>query len=507
MVIIEMENGGVIKLELDEQAAPVTTANFIKLVREGFYDGLTFHRIIPGFMIQGGDPRGNGTGGSSERIVGEFSSNGYPNPIRHERGVISMARAMDPNSASSQFFIMHQDAPHLDGQYAAFGHVVEGMDVVDEIASVRTNFRDAPFTPVVMRRVYIEEAPKTKLGVNPIHLRREPHRQEYGKELNKAITLYEDPTRYPVEDLIALAQLQFKMMKEEDDEQRDLLHTQFMDKLESIKLIENAPERIWLWPEGKMPVNTPYVENDDYSFDHDPDFKPYYLEMLVSEDVQPVGAVILIAGGSHGIGSISECYQIGREFNELGYQCFILQCRPNGCPWSPQEVGADTARAIRLVRANAETYRIDPNHIAAAGFSNGGITVDFCIEYYSGNKAVQDYFPEYEPDELDAYNGGPDAYLCVYGPRHDGTPFNYTGVVYPPTFIAVGRDDHGAMKNLHYLYTSLHEHDIPVEIHTFAGHPHGFAGHKIFDGKGDPNFDLWVTHADYFMRDVYKNQK
>ena len=156
MVIIEMDNGGIIKIELDEKAAPVTVANFKKLVKEGFYDGLTFHRIIKGFMIQGGDPLGTGTGGSDENIVGEFAANGHDNPIRHTRGVISMARAMDPNSASSQFFIMHKDAPHLDGSYAAFGHVVEGLDTVDEIASVRTDMRDKPLTPVVMKRVYLE---------------------------------------------------------------------------------------------------------------------------------------------------------------------------------------------------------------------------------------------------------------------------------------------------------------------------------------------------------------
>jgi peptidyl-prolyl cis-trans isomerase B (cyclophilin B) len=157
MVIIEMADGGVIKLELDETAAPETTANFKKLVSEGFYDGLTFHRIIPGFMIQGGDPSGNGTGGSKQTIKGEFQSNGFKNPIKHTRGVISMARAMDPNSASSQFFIMHADAPHLDGMYAAFGHVVEGMDVVDKIASVKTDFRDKPQQPVVMKKVYLAD--------------------------------------------------------------------------------------------------------------------------------------------------------------------------------------------------------------------------------------------------------------------------------------------------------------------------------------------------------------
>ena len=157
MIVIEMDNGRTIKIELDHKAAPITAANFEALVKEGFYDGLTFHRVIRGFMIQGGDPLGTGTGGSKKTIKGEFASNGVNNPIEHKRGVISMARSMMPDSASSQFFIMHEDAPHLDGNYAAFGHVVEGMDAVDEIACVRTDMRDKPLTPVVMKRVYIEE--------------------------------------------------------------------------------------------------------------------------------------------------------------------------------------------------------------------------------------------------------------------------------------------------------------------------------------------------------------
>ena len=156
MVVIEMDNGGIIRIEVDEKAAPITAANFLKLVKEGFYDGLTFHRVISGFMVQGGDPTGTGTGGSKDTIKGEFASNGYNNPLKHTRGVISMARTMDPNSASSQFFIMHADATHLDGQYAAFGKVVEGMGVIDQIAASRTDFRDKPVTPVVMKRVYIE---------------------------------------------------------------------------------------------------------------------------------------------------------------------------------------------------------------------------------------------------------------------------------------------------------------------------------------------------------------
>lgn len=154
MIIIEMENGRQIKLELYPDKAPITVENFEKLVGEGFYDGLTFHRVISGFMIQGGCPNGTGTGGPGYHIKGEFAANGIPNDIRHVRGVISMARAMDPNSAGSQFFIMHQDAPHLDGQYAAFGRVVEGIEAVDEIADVETDYSDKPVKPVKIKRVY-----------------------------------------------------------------------------------------------------------------------------------------------------------------------------------------------------------------------------------------------------------------------------------------------------------------------------------------------------------------
>ncbi len=147
MVIIEMENGAKIKIELDRTAAPNTVNNFLSLANKGFYNGLIFHRVIPGFMIQGGCQDGTGMGGPGYSIKGEFAANGVKNPIKHKRGVISMARAMNPNSAGSQFFIMHQDAPHLDGQYAAFGHVVEGMETVDAIAATPTNFSDRPLDP------------------------------------------------------------------------------------------------------------------------------------------------------------------------------------------------------------------------------------------------------------------------------------------------------------------------------------------------------------------------
>ena len=156
MVVIEMENGKKIKLELYPDIAPISCENFEKLVKSGFYDGLTFHRVIPGFMIQGGCPKGNGTGGPGWTIKGEFPGNGVKNDLKHTRGVLSMARSMMPDSAGSQFFIMHEDAPHLDGQYAAFGKVIEGMEVVDEIAEVATDYNDKPTTPQVMKKVTIE---------------------------------------------------------------------------------------------------------------------------------------------------------------------------------------------------------------------------------------------------------------------------------------------------------------------------------------------------------------
>ena len=155
IVTIEMQDGGIITCELYPDIAPQSVYNFISLANAGFYDGLIFHRVIPGFMIQGGCPEGTGMGGPGWHIKGEFLQNGVVNPIKHTRGVISMARSMDPNSAGSQFFIMHQDAPHLDGSYAAFGHVVNGIEVVDEIAAVATDWNDKPKTPVVMEKVEI----------------------------------------------------------------------------------------------------------------------------------------------------------------------------------------------------------------------------------------------------------------------------------------------------------------------------------------------------------------
>ena len=156
VVTFEMDNGKIMKAELYPDIAPNTVNNFISLINKGFYDGLIFHRVISGFMIQGGDPLGKGIGGPGYSIKGEFAMNGFENSLLHDRGVLSMARAQNPNSAGSQFFIMHQVAPHLDGNYAAFGKLTEGFDVLDEIASVRTDYNDRPRIPQIMKKVTVE---------------------------------------------------------------------------------------------------------------------------------------------------------------------------------------------------------------------------------------------------------------------------------------------------------------------------------------------------------------
>lgn len=154
--VIEMENGGKMSGELYEDIAPITAANFEKLANEGFYDGLIFHRVIPGFMIQGGDPLGNGTGGPGYEIKGEFKSNGFDNDLKHERGVISMARSMHPDSAGSQFFIMTEDAPHLDGMYAAFGKLTDGIEEADRIVSVERDMMDKPKKDQVIKSIRVK---------------------------------------------------------------------------------------------------------------------------------------------------------------------------------------------------------------------------------------------------------------------------------------------------------------------------------------------------------------
>lgn len=340
---------------------------------------------------------------------------------------------------------------------------------------------------------------------NSIFERMRKIKQQFGREDHAAVPLFDDILCYPVEEVVELVKLHSSIYFTADEEERGKLIAEFAAKRSSIRPLPDAPERIYLWPEGKMPQLTEYKENPDYRYNHDPDFKPYMFEMLVPEDVEPKGAVVLIPGGDHGASTVSEGYQVGLDLNALGYQCFVLHNRVNRNPWNEKESGADTARGIRIIRKNTAKYRIRPNNVAVAGFSNGGLTGENCIRYFSGEQTVRDHFPGYEPDELDTYYGAPDAYICVYGPRYKNAEFDFTGVVYPPTFFAVGREDVAARENLHPTYNSLIEHGVPVEIHTFAGAPHGIAGRKIIEGEVHyPNFELWLPLADSFMQDAYK---
>ncbi len=328
--------------------------------------------------------------------------------------------------------------------------------------------------------------------------------QEFGPEKCKAIEIWESTPCYNEAQVVALAKLSNRIQMECTDEERPALIEEFARLRDQVQLREDAPEKIWLWPEGVLPTETKYTDNSEYRYNHNPDFIPYMLEMLVPEDVTPKGAIVVCAGGDHGEAVLHEGYQTSKDLNALGYQCFLLLNRTNHNPWNGHECGADGARAIRYVRANAAKYRIQPDQVAFAGFSNGGLTGEAVIENYSGDKKVTDYFPDYVPDALDAYYGAPDAFLCVYGPRFNGGPFHWDGVVYPPTFFAVGRED-SAMNNLHYVYPDLVAHGVPVEVHTFAGVPHGKAGASIL-GDAYTNFDLWLPLADAFMQDVYEKK-
>lgn len=338
--------------------------------------------------------------------------------------------------------------------------------------------------------------------------RMKPVRDVFGPVKNRAVPVFEDCLNYPIGEVVALAKLsrEIEGMAFAGEPDMDIVKAkveQFRQMLEAIKPIPNAKPRIYLWPEGKMPAMTDYTDNSDYRYNHNPDFRPYLFELLVPEDVEPKGAVVLCAGGDHGDAVVPEAYQSALDLNGLGYQCFLLLNRTNHNPWTAQEAGVDAARAVRMVRKDAAKYRVSSNNIAFAGFSNGGISAEGLLENYSGKKIVKDVFPEYMPDELDEIDATPDAYLCVYGPRFAGDTFNYDGVVYPPTFFAVGRED-TAMDNLNATYPDLIAHGVQVEVHTFAGVPHGQAGAKIMDGEVKyPNFEMWLPLADAFMQDVY----
>lgn len=322
---------------------------------------------------------------------------------------------------------------------------------------------------------------------------------------HRSVPYFEDAPCYPVEKLVKLHGMRRRMMEEKDPARQEKLAEEYNAFLDGMEKLPGAPERVYLWPKENMPASGSYLENPDYRYNHDPDFLPYMYEFLLPEDVVPKGAVILCAGGDHGDCVIHEAYQSCLDFNRLGYQCFMLLNRTNMMPYTGQECGADAARLIRMIRKNAEKYRILENRVAFAGFSNGGLTGEECIRYYSGSQKVTDYFPDYVPDELDAYSGAPDAFLCIYGPRFAGKGIDYTNVVYPPVFFAVGMED-TALDNLHWTYRDLLAHGIRAEVHTFTGVPHGQAGVSLFGNNSYPNFELWLLLADAFMQKIYESK-
>ncbi|MGI6199863.1 MAG: alpha/beta hydrolase [Christensenellales bacterium] len=333
--------------------------------------------------------------------------------------------------------------------------------------------------------------------------RRDALRAAFGPEKHAAIEIFDDAPRYPIAQVAELARLCRAVEAEADPERWPGMIADFAALRRRIAPIPGAPERVYLWAEGAMPSLTAYTDNSDYRYNHDPDFRPYFLEMLLPGEATPKGAVVVVPGGDQGDCTLTEGYQTCLELGALGYQCFLLHNRVNHNPWSGLECGADVARAIRYIRAHAADYRVRPDQVAFAGFSNGGLTGEACIAHYSGGQRVTDHFPGYVPDALDAYPGAPDAYLCVYGPRLAGAPFDWTGVVYPPSFFAVGREDR-ALDNLNALLPELIAHGVEMEIHTFAATPHGVAGIRILDPDARyPQFERWPILADAFLQDLY----
>ena len=330
--------------------------------------------------------------------------------------------------------------------------------------------------------------------------------KEFKHVSQPAVEIFDDAPCYEEEDVRRLEKIESSYAECDDAATRADMRAEFARLLKSVRRKTDAPQRIYLWEEGKMPVKTKFTDNSQLKYNHGPEFRPYFLEMLLPEDITPKGAVICIPGGDHGPSSVKEGYQVAKDLNELGYQCFILHNRVNHNPWSEQESGVDAARCVRMIRNNAAKYRINPDNIAIAGFSNGGLTGDNCIRYFSGLKTVHDAFNDYQSDALDQVYGAPDVFLCIYGPRFVGSPYDFSGVVYPPTFFAVGLND-TAMENLNYVYPIMTAKGIEVEVHTFAGVPHGVAGMKFRTGKTPyPTFDLWYTLADSFMQNIYSRR-
>lgn len=257
-------------------------------------------------------------------------------------------------------------------------------------------------------------------------------------------------------------------------------------------------QRIYLWPEGKVPTVTEYTENKDFAYADEPGFAPYMLEMLVDESVAPKGAVVLAAGGGHMYRSnVEEAYEVALALNAEGYQCFIVNYRV--APFSDEESAIDIARAVRIVRANAEKYRIEADHIAAAGFSYGGIVTSLAADIFAGDVNATAVTPDYQPDEIDAVPADLNAYLAVYSV----TPDVITNEKFPPTFFCYGANDTMLWSWGFRTYMLVREKGIYAELHTMSGVPHGFGAGTDAEGIVYENASAWPMLADDFMTYVY----
>lgn len=329
----------------------------------------------------------------------------------------------------------------------------------------------------------------------------------FGKDKRKAVPVFEEASRYNQEEVAHLFALQAGIMMEADEEKCQEMISIFNTLLDSMTLTNEENEKIYLWDEKNIPKETEYTVFGNTQYNHDPDFQPFMVESLIDENETPKGAVVICAGGDHGDCVFYEGYKVAEQLNELGYQCFVLANRPNMNPWSAKEAGADVARAIRIIRANADKYRINEEQVAYAGFSNGGLTGEANIQNYSGQQKISDHFPAYQEDEIDKFYGAPDIFLNIYGPRFVGNEFDYSKVLYPPTFMAEGKDDFG-MVNFNFAVADLIAHDVELELHTFAGTPHGVAGKsRLNTGENYQAFDLWLPLADNFMQCIYKKNR
>ncbi len=333
----------------------------------------------------------------------------------------------------------------------------------------------------------------------------EPFNKVLRPELKECVKIYEDCVNYPADIMVAMHEKEAELhaIKDVEELKERLPELTRLRKKAQVLRAEKPQEKIMLWPAGKMPVDpqTGYTDNSSVQYTHDPDFEPFMHSLLLPEGTEPKGAIILCAGGDHGSNILLECYQAGLEMNELGYQCFILLNRPNGNPWSGKEAGADVARAVQYLRANAAKYRTEGKIIAFAGFSNGGLTGEQNIQYFSGTRGIKDSFPDYQPDELDQYYGCPDAFLCVYGPRFADMDFDWNGAAYPPTIVIVGEEDFN-ISNVAAYAQDLRSHGVKVEMHTFINCPHGGVGNAILGHVEHPNYYQWRTLCDNFLAEL-----